>query len=99
MKDDLLELVAETVRSYRVTMQDSAAPIAADTPLFGADGVLDSIGLVSVVVELEQKVSELAGRDVSLMNDRALSRSRSPFRTVRTLAEYAAGEMGRSGST
>ena len=98
MNEDLLELVAETVRSYRITMQDAAEPIGPDTPLFGAAGVLDSIGLVSVVVELEQKVSELAGRDVSLMNDRALSHSRSPFRSVRTLAEYAAGEMGRSGS-
>jgi acyl carrier protein len=98
MSGDLLELVAETVRSYRVAMHDAEGPVGPDTALFGAGGVLDSIGLVSVVVELEQKVSDLAGRDVSLMNDRALSRGRSPFRTVRTLAEYAAAEMARAGS-
>jgi acyl carrier protein len=79
-------------------MQDADGPIGPETTLFGAGGVLDSIGLVSVIIELEQKLSDLAGRDVSLMNDRALSRSRSPFRTVGTLAEYAAAEMGRSGT-
>ncbi len=89
-QDDLVELIAETVREYGGTMQRGVdGPIGADTPLFGPNGALDSIGLVSVVVELEQKLSDRAGRAISLMNDRALSRTRSPFRTVGSLAEYA----------
>lgn len=89
-REEILELVLETVRGYRLAAspegRDDAGP---DVAFLGSDGVLDSIGLVSVVIELEQKLSDLSGRDLSLMDDRAMSRSRSPFRTPRTLAEYA----------
>ena len=89
----LVSLVADTVRRYCLAMRPSDEAIAADTVLFGPSGLLDSIGLVSVVVELEQKLSDRAGRDVSLMDDRALSQARSPFRTVQSLADYAHTRM------
>ncbi len=85
----LVALVADTVRGYCLAMRPAEEPIAAETALFGPSGLLDSIGLVSVIVELEQKLSDRAGRDVSLMDDRALSQARSPFRTVQSLADYA----------
>lgn len=93
----LVDLVAETVRAYRVTMLSTDQPIGPETRLFGLGGVLDSLGLVSVVVELEQRLSDLEGREVSLMNDRAMSQSRSPFRTVRTLADYAQEQLTGDG--
>jgi acyl carrier protein len=89
----ILELVLETVRAYRLAMSAGDEAIEPDTPLFGADGALDSIGLVSVVIEVEQKLSDLSGNDVSLMNDRAMSRSHNPFRTARALSEYAHGQL------
>lgn len=93
-REEILDLVLETVRAYRLAMNagDETA-IEPETSLFGPGGTLDSIGLVSVVIELEQKLSDLSGRDVSLMNDRAMSRSHNPFRTPRALAEYAHGQL------
>ena len=93
-REAILDLVIETVRAYRVAMNaGDQTPIEPETSLFGPGGTLDSIGLVSVVIELEQKLSDLSGRDVSLMNDRAMSRSHNPFRTPRALAEYAHGQL------
>ena len=90
----ILELVIETVRAYRLDMNaEGDEAIEPDTSLFGPEGALDSIGLVSVVIELEQKLSDLSGNDVSLMNDRAMSRSQNPFRTPRALAEYVNGQL------
>lgn len=96
----VLDLVLETVRSYRLAMSSADdTAIEPETSLFGPGGTLDSIGLVSVVIELEQKLSDLSGRDVSLMNDRAMSRSHNPFRTPRVLAEYAHGQLASASGT
>lgn len=94
----LLALIAETVRAYSVTLRAADSPVGPDTQLFGPSGVLDSLGLVSVVVELEQTLTDRVGSNVSLMNDSAMSQTRSPFRTVRSLADYATSQLPGSGA-
>lgn len=59
-------------------------------PLFGVDGVLDSLALVSLVLAVEQGIEEKLGVLVTLADARAASQERSPFRTVGTLTTYAA---------
>ena len=85
----LVEIVVAAVRDYAVTAGGGQAPeISGSTVLFGHRGALDSIGLVSVLVAVEQELGESHGLAVSLMDDRAMSRERSPFRTPETLADY-----------
>ncbi len=55
--------------------------------LFGKEGVLDSMGLLSLVVLLEEQVSQAAGKPIRLVSDSAFG-AKSPFRTVDTLADY-----------
>ncbi len=68
------------------------------TVLFGERGGLDSIGLVSFIVSVEQKVQEAFAKSITLADERALSQRNSPFRTVGALADYItnllAGESG-----
>lgn len=90
---ELVALIEETVDGYRTSMLDSPERIGPGTPLFGRDGVLDSLGLVSVLVEIEQRVADTLGRTVSLMDDRAMSQTASPFRTVASLADYLARQL------
>ena len=84
----LVHLIEETVDGYRLAMRGPAEPVGSDTRLFGPNGVLDSLGLVSVLVEIEQKIADSGMGPVSLMDDRAMSQKSSPFRTVSSLAEY-----------
>ena len=70
---------------------DAAGPLDAETRLFGRAGLLDSLGLVTLVVAVEQAIADEYGVSVSLADDRALSQRNSPYRTVGSLAEYAAG--------
>ena len=58
------------------------------TPLFGHQSYLDSLGLVSLIVGVEQGVADEFGSEITLADDRAMSRSASPFRTIDTLVEY-----------
>jgi acyl carrier protein len=59
-----------------------------NTRLFGADAVLDSLSLVSVIVDVESSVSERAGFDIFLTDDRAMSQDVSPFTDVNSLTAY-----------
>lgn len=58
--------------------------------LFGKGGALDSMGLLSLVVMLEERVNAATGKTIRLVSDQAFSQSRSPFATVETLADYVA---------
>jgi D-alanine--poly(phosphoribitol) ligase subunit 2 len=63
------------------------APVP-DTILFGSGGALDSLGLVELIVTIEERVKKASGVSVSLASDQALSQARSPFKSVRTLGEF-----------
>jgi acyl carrier protein len=90
MKPELVSLILKTLRDVG---EQSGAPLPqaldADTPLFGRQGLLDSMGLVTLVVAVEQAIEDELGLSVSLADERALSQRNSPYRTVGTLADYA----------
>lgn len=59
-----------------------------ETVLFGREGNLDSLGLVNLIVAVEQGVAEALGKKLTIVSEDAMSRQFSPFRTVGTLADY-----------
>jgi len=59
------------------------------TPLFGQNGILDSLGLVTLVVTVEQAITDAFGVSISLADEQAMSQRHSPYRTIGSLAEYA----------
>ena len=58
------------------------------TVLFGKDGRLDSLGLVTLLVIIEQNIEDEFDVIITLADERAMSQKRSPFRTIGTLADY-----------
>ena len=62
--------------------------VSLDTRLFGSDAVLDSLSLVSVIVDVESAISDASGREISLTDDRAMNQAVSPFSGVDTLTAY-----------
>jgi len=56
--------------------------------IFGQGGMLDSLGLVSFLADLEYRLSQEFDRSVVLASEQAMSRSRSPFRDVSALADH-----------
>jgi acyl carrier protein len=60
------------------------------TPLFGSASELDSLGLINLVVAVEQRIEEDFKTAITLADDRALSQEVSPFSTVQTLVDYIA---------
>jgi len=62
--------------------------LAPATRLFGPGARLDSLGLVSLISDVETTLVTEHGMDVSLADDRALARAESPYATVATLRDY-----------
>jgi len=63
-------------------------PLAVETALFGRNSVLDSLALVSVIVDVETAVSDEVGEPICLTSEDALNREVSPFADVRLLCAY-----------
>lgn len=88
-KDAVQEIILQALKNINDERgPDEQIQIGFDTRLFGTDAVLDSLALVSVIVDVEAAVSEGSGRDISLTDDRAMSQAVSPFSDVSTLTDY-----------
>ena len=79
------EAVCEVVEIEGIT---KTTDISVDARLYGSKGFLDSLGLVNLVVELEERIEEEYGVLLAIADERAMSRRRSPFLTVNTLTDY-----------
>ncbi|NPA52741.1 MAG: hypothetical protein GXO22_07580 [Aquificae bacterium] len=59
-----------------------------NTKIYGEGGLLDSLALVTFITDLEEKIEDELGYRITLVNERAMSRFRSPFKDVKTLSLY-----------
>jgi acyl carrier protein len=87
------ELIALIIKMLQEIDMHQAGEIPRDveseTPLFGQEGILDSVGLVTLIVTVEQAIEDTFGVSVSLADEKAMSQQYSPYRTIATMAEYA----------
>ena len=56
--------------------------------LIGNNSLLDSLGLVRLIVDVEQRLESEHSTSLTLADERAMSQKHSPFRSVSALAEY-----------
>ena len=59
-----------------------------ESVLFGKGGGLDSLGLVNLIIAIEQNIEDEFDVNIAINNERAMSQENSPFRTVGSLADY-----------
>ncbi len=88
MNERTVELVRSTLEEFKDELGAAVEDVTEETVLFGSTSALDSMGLVTFLLEVEQRAEEQYGVPVRLMDDRAMSQNHSPFRSVRSLAEY-----------
>lgn len=79
-------IVIECIADYLET-QGKDVNIDENTRLVGREAVMDSVGLVNIIVDLEGKFTE-EGYTISLLSDKAMSQSHSPFRSIASLTAF-----------
>jgi acyl carrier protein len=99
----VVEIVRSSVEEHLLDMalpDESSAPspqeLEEDTVIFGREGFLDSLGLVTLVLSIEQQVNDEFGVTISIADDRAMSQKNSPFRTIGRLSDYVSMLVGEA---
>jgi acyl carrier protein len=88
-RKDAYEIVIASLNEvFAQTGMPAPESLSEDTVLVGADPVLDSLGVVQLIVEVEQRVEQGHNISVTLANDKAMSARNSPFRTIGVLADH-----------
>ena len=88
-KDEVLAIIYTAMESLNEELGDGAQiPLAPETKLFGADAVIDSLSLVSVIIDVESAASDALDFPVVLTDDRAINEAVSPFSDPGALADY-----------
>ena len=67
------------------------------TRLFGENASMDSMGLVTLIVSVEQKVQAEFDLALTIADEKAMSQANSPFRTVSSLADYLVELLNEQG--
>ncbi len=92
-----LEVVSGCVREALELAGAESADVTENTVLVGPGAVLDSIGVVSLIVDVEQRLEMEHAVSVTLASDKAMSQRNSPFRTAGVLADHVL-EVMREGA-
>lgn len=88
----ITEIVVDSLRELLLLGGNGSSAqsgdITEETRLIGRDSVLDSMGLVNLIVEIEQRLEDEFDISLVLADDRAMSQKNSPFRSVQSLSDY-----------
>lgn len=87
--DKVIQIILDQIHQYN-ELADAPINTGAGqaSVLFGQGSPLDSIGFVSLMLDIEQAVSDAFQKNIALVDARAMSQKNSPFRTVGSLAKY-----------
>ncbi len=89
MKEKIFILIKETLEEINEELEvASLKSINTETKLYGGDAALDSLALVSLIADLEDRISDELDIDIVLADEKAMSQRTSPFRTVESLTNY-----------
>ncbi|MCF8296026.1 MAG: hypothetical protein K9J13_00655 [Saprospiraceae bacterium] len=84
--ENVTQIVFKVLKDY-LTSQEIVCELDNDSILYGADGILDSMGIVNIIVDLESYFSG-AGYQIDLTSEKALSLQNSPFQSISTITEF-----------
>lgn len=85
------DVILEAMRLANLARDTGAhLEVSAEAPIFGPESALDSLGLVALLLDIEDGLRAI-GCEILLSDERAMSQKRSPFRSVPALVAYITG--------
>lgn len=89
MREKVTEIVYQSLKDLNLQIGSGELENPnSETRLYGAKSEIDSIHLVILIVDIEERIAEVFGKDIILADERAMSLSRSPFGRAGTLVDY-----------
>ena len=84
MKNKITNLIIDSIKEFNLSADDEIE----STKIYGDGSSLDSMGLVNLIVLVENNIEDFFGKTISLTSEKALSQKRSPFQSVETLSNF-----------
>jgi acyl carrier protein len=85
------EVEALVIESVRLLAEDFEWDLLlspnTDSPLYGNEGPLDSMGLVNLIADIEDAVFEKFNVAITLADEKAMSARNSPYLSVKALSQ------------
>ena len=91
MKKKILQLIYDSIdvisKDKESTLGEQIEKVET-TVLFGASSKLDSLGLINLIVTVEQKIEDEFDIIMTIADERAMSQEHSPFKTIESLSTF-----------
>lgn len=89
MKNKIKEIIIEVLASLNEDLKkETLNNPTDDTKLYGSNEALDSVALVMLITDLEDRISDEFQSDIVLADEKAMSQRTSPFRNIKSLTIY-----------
>ena len=89
MQQKIENIIIEVLNELNEELEnENLNNITKETKLYGGSGALDSLALVSLITDLEDKISDEFEKDIILADEKAMSAKTSPFRNIESLTSY-----------
>lgn len=89
MKENITKIIIDILIEFNEELENEELNNPTlKTKLYGINGVLDSLALVSFITDLEEVISEKFDKDIVLADEKAMSATTSPFRNIESLTNY-----------
>jgi acyl carrier protein len=83
-----LNIVIKVIEDYKNEMNINTNKIEESTRLIGSNSPFDSSDLVQIIVEVEDKINDEFKTEIILTDEKAMSRTTSPFVNIATLVDF-----------
>jgi len=89
MQEKIKKIIVEVLEDLNEELEnENLDNPTGETKLYGGNGALDSLALVSFITDLEERVSDEFNKEIILADEKAMSQQTSPFRNVETITNY-----------
>jgi acyl carrier protein len=83
-----LKIVINVIVDYAKEVNIIFEKLDETTRLIGSTSEFDSSDLVQIIVEIEDKINQEFNTDITLTDEKAMSRTTSPFVNIGTLVNF-----------
>lgn len=87
-KQAIEDVIISKIKEYCDDNDIEVTDVSLNTRLMGSNGVFDSMDLVNFIVELEEELEDNHDIEITLTDEKAMSRRTSPFLNPETLTAY-----------
>jgi acyl carrier protein len=82
----LKDIITESL--IEMDIMKSSEIIDSSTELYNGEAGLDSLGLVTLLINIEQKIESEYGISLTIADEKAMSEQNSPFKTIGSLVSF-----------